>query len=280
MNVGLPLPGSALFYLIAPGLLAVRYFWPRFLPRWGVLILAGFLGGVAFYLQELSSRANMTEIANNLGALDHTVPIFADGMVELQRARPSDFLLGAVLEFVYLLLWLVPYGVIQDWRRRRSHGAITTSFAARYYVLVEVVLCFALPGYFLLWGVISLPIWFTGAVSGAGYAAIHLLSTIGGCLGLWAVVRALTFYLARHPATPPNWTLIVLFSLAGIISIWTEMTGQFAGFTLDGFSAMAMIAPTAGAIHVLYLAMHKPSTDVAIGPDESPERTRGGEVSR
>jgi hypothetical protein len=149
---------------------------------------------------------------------------------------------------------------------------------ARVLVVVEVVLCFALPGYFLLWGVITLPMWFSGATSGAGFAVIHLLSTIGGCLGIWAVVKALRFYLTRHPAAPPNWIVIGLSSLAGIISIWTEMTGQFAGFELDWFTAISMIAPTACAVHVLYLAMRKPRIEFAalIAPNKSLERTREG----
>ena len=147
---------------------------------------------------------------------------------------------------------------------------------ARVLVVVEVVLCFALPGYFLLWGVITLPMWLLGATSGTEFAVIHLLSIIGGCLGIWAVVKALRFHLARRPKAPPNWTVIGLFSLAGIISIWTEMTGQFAGFELDWFSAISMIAPTACAVHVLYLAIRKSRTESAdlIAPNSSVERTR------
>jgi hypothetical protein len=128
---------------------------------------------------------------------------------------------------------------------------------AKFLVVLEVILCFAIPGYFLFWGLITLPIWYSGATSGAGYALIHFLSTIGGCLGIGAVVRALHFYLARHPAAAPNWTVVGLFGLAGIVSIWTEMTGQFAGFELDWFSVISMIAPTFCAVHVLYLAMRK-----------------------
>ena len=38
-----------------------------------------------------------------------------------------DFVLGAILELVYLLLWLVPYGVIQIVRsRRRTTSRVTT----------------------------------------------------------------------------------------------------------------------------------------------------------
>jgi hypothetical protein len=44
--------------------------------------------------------------------------------------RPVDFVLGAILELIYLLLWLVPYGIIQIVRSRRqttSHVAAHTS---------------------------------------------------------------------------------------------------------------------------------------------------------
>ncbi len=133
----------------------------------------------------------------------------------------------------------------------------------RVIVVLEVVLCFALPGYFLFWGVVTLPVWFMGVTSGAGFATVHFLCTIGGCLGIWAIFTALRFYLARRPTAPPNWTVVVLFSVVGVISIWTEMTGQFAGFQFDWFSVMSMIAPTACAVHVLYLAMRKPPANSA-----------------
>jgi hypothetical protein len=149
----------------------------------------------------------------------------------------------------------------------------TPSVIVRILVVVEVVLCFALPGYFLLWGLITLPIWFLGATSGVGFAVIDVLSTIGGCLGIWAVVKTLRFYLARRPVSPPNWTVLVFASLAGIISIWTEMTGQFAGFVLDWFSVISTIAPTACAIHILYLAMRKLNRPAGLQPQRAqPER--------
>jgi hypothetical protein len=106
-------------YLVAPGLLVIRYFWPRILPRWSVLVAAGALGGTAFYLRELLHRADMMELAQRFGAFDQAVPVFVDGMVKLQSPRAFDFVLGAFLELIYLLLWLVPYGIIQILRNRR-----------------------------------------------------------------------------------------------------------------------------------------------------------------
>jgi hypothetical protein len=119
MNVTLAEMCWAFLYVIAPGLLVIRYFWPPLLPRWGVLLAAAGLGGTAFYLQELLYRADMTEVAQRLGVFDHTVPILVDGMVNLQGPRPVDFVLGGILELINLLLWLVPYGIIQILRNRR-----------------------------------------------------------------------------------------------------------------------------------------------------------------
>jgi hypothetical protein len=108
------------FNTIAPGLLAIRYFWPRILPRWGVLVSACGLGGGAFYLREYLHRVDMMESVQNFGVVDPMVPIVVDGMVRLPNARASDFTLGASLGLVYLLLWLVPYGIVQILRKRRQ----------------------------------------------------------------------------------------------------------------------------------------------------------------
>jgi hypothetical protein len=68
----------------------------------------------------------MTEWAQRVGLFDQMPPVYGEGMVVLQGPRAVDFVLGAILELVYLLLWLVPYGIIQIVRSRRratSHVA-------------------------------------------------------------------------------------------------------------------------------------------------------------
>lgn len=122
MNAVLADAAMTFFFVIAPGLLVVRFVCPRVLPRWSFLVIAGALGGAAYYVRELLIRAHMTEIAQGMGLFDLPLPIHGEGMVLLQSPRPIDFVLGAVLELIYLLLWLVPYGVIQILRNRRKHA--------------------------------------------------------------------------------------------------------------------------------------------------------------
>ena len=147
---------------------------------------------------------------------------------------------------------------------------------ARTLVVVEVILCFALPAYFLFWGVLTLPIWLMGTHTGLDFATIHALCVIGGLLGMWGMVRTLRLYLSKK-ARATHWPLTFTLVAVGVASIWIEMTGQFAGLTLDWGSVLMIFAPTLCAIHVLVLAM-KRSKELAIAaaPDNSPERTREG----
>jgi len=117
---------TVFFFLVAPALLVFRFFRPSLLPRPALLVLAALLGGAAFYARELVQRAAMTEWAHRIGLSDQVPPVYGEGMVVLQGPRAVDFVLGASLELVYLLLWLVPYGIIQIVRSRRR----TTSHVA------------------------------------------------------------------------------------------------------------------------------------------------------
>lgn len=110
---------SLFFYVIAPGLLIVRFFWPRLMPRWGLLVWAAVLGGAAFYLREFLHQAELMEVGRRLGFVYDEAPFALDGMVRLQSPRAVDFVVGAILELVYLLLWLVPYGITQILLARR-----------------------------------------------------------------------------------------------------------------------------------------------------------------
>ncbi len=120
MNAALANACWFFFLAISPVLLTIRFFWPRVLPRWGVLVFAGALGGTAFYLNELLHQADMEKFVRMRGGFDQLTPVLVDGMVNVPLVRPIDFVVGAVLELILLLLWLVPYGIIQILRKRAA----------------------------------------------------------------------------------------------------------------------------------------------------------------
>ena len=150
--------------------------------------------------------------------------------------------------------------------------------ALQVLILFEVAICFAIPVYFLFWGVVTLPVSLAGAGAGVRYALIDLLAVVGGCLGVGVLVRVLHFYLARRAISAPNWPIVIILGTLGLASIWVEMTGQFAGFGLDWFSVATMILPTLCAVHILVLAMRKTGGKVVshAPPNTSLERTREG----
>jgi hypothetical protein len=132
-----------------------------------------------------------------------------------------------------------------------------TRTATRVLVVAEVVVAFALPAYMLLWDLFTLPVSIRGAIRGAGYAAIDSASVVGGCLGIWALVRALRFCLASQPTRKPNLGVLAVFGALGLVSLWAAMTGQFKEFTWDGFSVLTIVLPTLVAIHIAAWAVRK-----------------------
>jgi hypothetical protein len=114
-----------IFWLVAPGLLLIRFYRPRILPRVVLLLSAAALGGSVFYVRELFHHAAMAAWTRRLGFPELPASAYGEGMVTLQGPSMADFILGAALELVYLLLWLVPYGVVwilRDRRRRSPHA--------------------------------------------------------------------------------------------------------------------------------------------------------------
>jgi hypothetical protein len=126
----------------------------------------------------------------------------------------------------------------------------------RYLLVAEAVFCFALPAYFLLWGILTLPLWLLGAGNDATYALIHALCILGGWLGLIALVLVMR-YLLRSEPTRMYWLPVLPLVAVGTLSIWTTMTGHFARFELNWFSLLSTIAPTLCAAHLLWLALRR-----------------------
>lgn len=149
----------------------------------------------------------------------------------------------------------------------------------KYVVLTEVAFCFAVPAYFLFWGTVSLPIWLLGADSGAAFALIHALCIVGGLLGVIGLFRVVR-YLFRTEPPRIRWPVVVPLMAAGLLSIWTTMTGQFAGFELDWFSVLSTIAPTLCTIHLLWLSLRKSRNESPNKPMQARARTHAPDGRR
>jgi hypothetical protein len=119
----------------------------------------------------------------------------------------------------------------------------------------EAALSFALPAYYLFWGVLFSPLLVAGAARGVAYVIVHLLCTVGGCLGLIALISTLRYVLGKKDRL--SWVFVVPATVAGLVSIWATMTGQFRGFDLNWFSILTMGAPTLCSAHILWLARQK-----------------------
>ena len=123
------------------------------------------------------------------------------------------------------------------------------------WLVIEAVLCFGLPAYFLFWGLLFLPVLLAGAARGFGYVIVHTLCTVGGLLGMAALVLTLRYLRNRRDQLP--WVFVVSGMASGLVSIWTTMTGQFTGLSLNWFSVLALAPPTLCSVHFLWLAVQK-----------------------
>lgn len=128
----------------------------------------------------------------------------------------------------------------------------------KWLLTIEAAVCFALPAYFLFWGVLTLPLWLMGRP--AAYAIVHALCTVGGMVGTWALIRVLRYVLSSRQE-PPNWYVVVSAATLGILSLWTEITGQFTWPYLNPFTAIVATAPTLCTIHLLWLGHRKDQCD-------------------
>ena len=115
-------------FAISPALLLARFLWPRILPRWGLLILAAIFGGIALYTSECFRYA---DAFSYLGPEAFPFPPNVDGMVVIRGPGRTEFMLGAMLQLGYLLLWLVPYGVVRILLDRKAQPHRVAAHLAR-----------------------------------------------------------------------------------------------------------------------------------------------------
>ena len=120
-------------------------------------------------------------------------------------------------------------------------------------IITEGVACFALPAYFLFWGILSAPLFFFAWMRGGSYAAWSLVYTAGGCLGIVAVVafvRHLTstdspgqFAVARN----------ITLGLIGLAAIWGFVLGESKRIDTGGI--VLSVPPSICFVHFVALAL-------------------------
>ena len=126
---------------------------------------------------------------------------------------------------------------------------------SRLLIIAEVIICFAFPVFALFLGLITLPLMLGGVSLGANFALIHVAEVGGGCLGMLALAQVLRFYMTEKPEHEPHWPPTLAFAGVGVVSLWTEMTGQFHGFEFNWGSALSAIAPTLSTLHIMALGL-------------------------
>ena len=129
----------------------------------------------------------------------------------------------------------------------------------RLLLILEAVICFALPAYFLFWGLLTLPVWLQG--TGSLDNAINVASIFGGLLGMLGVAFAL---VESTQSETPSMEMAVansLLGLIGLMSLWTIMTDRFRGIEINWFLAFALLLPTICAVHLAVIVFRRIARD-------------------
>lgn len=125
--------------------------------------------------------------------------------------------------------------------------------ARGFWLILEAVLAFAIPVYFWILGLFTLPLWLWITASAEPAAIGMLVSMFAGIPAIVGVIGLLTAVIAREPVSVAKFSLLAILSCAGVLGIWSTITGQFEMFDLDPLTLLATIAPTACTLHLLVL---------------------------
>lgn len=124
-------------------------------------------------------------------------------------------------------------------------------------LVAEVTLCFALPAYFLFWGLVTVPMWYFAALRGGTYAIWALAYVVGGCLGIVAIIAFTRYLTAPSDGRPFAAIRNTVFAIVGLASIWGTVTDDFRVLDLDWFTFAVAGVPSLCFVHFLVLALRK-----------------------
>jgi hypothetical protein len=123
-----------------------------------------------------------------------------------------------------------------------------------FLLALEAALCFALPLYMLLWGLLSTPLWIGAVQRGGDYAWWHLFDIVAGCLGVIGLFRLLRFHLSNGSGMSFQPKTITVLGVLGLLALWDTPTQNFTSFDFDLFTLVFAGLPTLCAAHLLVLA--------------------------
>jgi len=123
-------------------------------------------------------------------------------------------------------------------------------------LVVEIVICFALPLYLLFWGVVSFPVWLSVVERGGRYALWNLFDTVAGCVGVVGLVSLIRFCVSyeKKPLSPK---LIGIAALFGLVALWGSASDHFRSFSLDPFVVLVAVLPTLCTVHLLVIGFKR-----------------------
>jgi hypothetical protein len=124
-------------------------------------------------------------------------------------------------------------------------------------LVVEIVLCFALPIYMLFWGIISIPLWVGVVERGGDYALWHLFDIAAGCAGAAGLVSLLRFLMSNDASRPFRGKVVVVLASLGLLGVWGGVTDHFSILELNGFVVLSAVLPTFCTAHLLVLAFRR-----------------------
>jgi hypothetical protein len=124
MNAVLTKVCTALFSVVVPLLLAIRFAWPRRMPWWVTFVLASGLGWVLINLTVHFSQAHTNDLVVLTGGFERASPELIEDWANDGGPRTFAFVLGWVPGLLYLLPWLALYGIADRIRSGRSRGTL------------------------------------------------------------------------------------------------------------------------------------------------------------
>jgi hypothetical protein len=126
--------------------------------------------------------------------------------------------------------------------------------ARGFWLILEAVLAYAVPAYYWIMGLFTLPLWLWMTASAEPADAIGMLASLFvGIPAMVGLVGLLTVAISREPVSAAKFGLLAFLSCCGVLGIWSTVTGRFESFELEPLLLVVTIAPTICTLHLLVL---------------------------